>query len=1014
MSSARPPQAAARALPWLVALSGAAALIYESIWLRSFGLIFGGTTSAVAMVLAVFMGGLAIGSALVARRQVGDPLRAYARLELSTAGAALLTLPLLRVLPWAYGALVARGEPSAGVEHAGIAVLAALVVLPATILLGATVPLAVEFLSRAGVEVHAGFGRLYLLNTLGGALGVALAPFVLIPALGVRGTLVLAAALSLFVGGVALRLARELAPLPASASAADAAASGSTPGVGLGPALAFVSGAATFGVEVVWTRSYALVIGSTVFAFSLVLLAVLLGIAAGSALYGARLAPRGEAAPAGEAGGTLRAGAGRRAGVQQPARAAGLLFVAAGLAVLAGQWAIGRLPIVSLLALEQLPVSFAAHQLSFLGLCFATLLPVTLVLGLTFPLLLHLQAATRDGAQRAAGRLYAWNTAGAIAGALAADLVLVPRLGLQPPYLVFAGLLVAGGAFALAASAPRGRLLAPLAAAALVLAALPIVPRWRPWDPVLVSAGVHRYGLEWIHRIDSPWRLAGWLREQRRLLFYREGREAVVAVSEPLSGARRFLSVNGKTDAGSGTEDVVTQKFIAHVPMLLHPGPRRVLVIGWGAGATAAAAAAHPLERLDCVEIEPATWEAASFFPQFARPLERDARFAIVFRDGRNHLLRSREAFDLIVSEPSNPWITGVSNLFTREFLEAARARLAPGGLFAQWFHYYNLDPADVKVEIKTFLSVFEHASLWLVPPVGPAQGIKSLGADMLLVGGDGPQRLDWPRLERAFADAALGAELRSAQVLQDPLSLAATWTMGRPEMERFSEDRAAFPGGTPLNTDDHPYLEFVAPRRTVVRPSEAARQATAQYAAMGAAAGAVPGMLGSVPALEAGGASAAAFLRELAERQVTAVQPERALVALAAAVAASPDDVAAQQRSAELLVERGRLRQALERFGEVVRLDPARVSAWEAIGGLALDLRDYARAEAAHRALLRLEPGKVAVWLRLAATLARQERWLEARDAIAKARALDPKAAVDPQLLAFLDQQVAGVAAGR
>jgi len=989
-------ESVARTLPFLVALSGAAALVYESLWLRSFGLIFGGTTSAVAMVLAVFMGGLAIGSALVARRAVADPLRAYARLELSTGAAALATLPLLRALPWAYGMLVARSGLTGTAEHAGIALLAALVLLPATILLGATVPLAVAFLSRAGSEVHAGFGRLYLLNTLGGAVGVALAPFVLVPALGVHATFVVAASVSFFVGGVALRLSRESGPLPSPSgdppTMSEPPAAGDVPaGPALGLGLAFASGAATFGIEVLWTRSYALVIGSSVYAFSLVLLAVLLGIAAGTGVYGARRSP-----------------------ILHPARVTGLLFVLAGAAVLAGQWAIGRLPIVSLVALELLPVSFGLHQLSYLALCFATLLPVCVVLGLTFPLLLHLSSRAREGPQRAAGRLYAWNTAGAIAGALAADLVFIPRLGLQPPYLVFAALLVAGGVLALAAATRRRLLVAALACAVAWGATLALAPRYKPWDPVIMSSGVHRYGLEWIHRLEKPGRLGAWLREQRTLLFYREGREAVVAVSEAKGSARRFLSVNGKTDAGSGTEDVVTQKFIAHVPMLLHPAPRRVLVIGWGAGATAAAAAAHPLERLECVEIEPATWEAAPYFPEFHGPLQRDPRFGIVFRDGRNHLLRSGEAFDVIVSEPSNPWITGVSNLFTREFLEAARARLGPGGLFAQWFHYYNLDPADLKVEIRTFLAVFPHASLWLVPPVGPDDGIKSLGADMLLVGGREPQRLDWPRLERAFADAALGRELRSTQVLKDALGLAATWTMGRAEMERFAQDRRTFPGGTPLNTDDQPYLEFVAPRRTVVRPSEAARQATVQYAAMGAGAGDVRAVLGGVPALAAGGATAAGFLRELAERQVAAVQPERALVALDAATAADPDDAAAHQRAAELLVERGRLREAVARYGEVVRIDASRASAWEAIGSLTLDLRDYQRAEEAHRALLRLEPAKVSAWLRLAATLARQERWREARQAIAKAQALDPKAAVDPQLVAFLEQKIAAAAPGR
>ena len=948
-----PPGArAARALPFLVALSGAAALVYESLWMRSFGLIFGGTTSAVAMVLAVFMGGLALGSALAARRPAAPPLRAYARVELLIGATALLTLPLLRALPWAYGVLIARTGTTGPLEHLGIAVLASLVLLPPTVLLGATVPLAVEFLARAGTDVYAGFGRLYLLNTLGGALGVALAPFLLLPALGVRGTLVAAAAASLFVGSVTLRWSREIGPLPGGGETPAPAGSGSREHpAALGPALAFASGAATFGVEVLWTRSYALVIGSSVYAFNLMLLAVLLGIALGSAVY-ARVLTR----------------------VRRPARAVGLLFAGAGLAVLAGQWAIGLLPIAYLAALGALPVSFAAHQLAGFALCLATMLPVTLALGLTFPLLLHLALPCAEGAQKASGRLYAWNTGGAIAGALAADLLLVPRFGLQPSYLVFAGILLAGGAWAIVAASRWRPVLQAATVVSLAAVTGAVAPRWRPWDPVLATSGVYRYGMEWTHRLDSARRLASWLREQRTLLFYREGAEAVVAVSEPPGGTRRFLSVNGKTDAGSGAEDVVTQKLIAHVPMLLHPAPERVLVIGWGAGATAASAALYPVESLECVEIEPATWEAAPFFADLSGRLKDDPRFRITFRDGRNHLLRSRGAFDVIVSEPSNPWISGVSNLFTRELHEAALARLAPGGLFAQWFHYYNLDPADVKVEMKTFLSVFPDASLWLVPPVGPEEGTRNLGADLLLVGSQEPHALDWGRLERAFADSALGADLRSTKVLGDPAALAATWAMGRAEMERWVEDRQAFPSGTPLNTDDQPYIELVAPRRNVVPPSEAARSAAAQYSALGAAGGDVRTVLSGAPS---SGAAAAALLRALAGRYVAAVQPERAGRALDAAVAADPDDA----------------------------------RAWETLGGLALDRRDYRRAEEAHRALVRLEPDDVAAWLRLGATLARQARWREAREAIARARALDPKAPVDAELVAFLDQKAAAAA---
>jgi spermidine synthase len=944
-----PARDAARALPFLVALSGAAGLVYESLWMRSFGLIFGGTTSAVAMVLAVFMGGLALGSALAARRPSAHPLKAYARVELAIGATALLTLPLLRALPWAYGVLVARSGLTGLPEHLGIALLAALVLLPPTVLLGATVPLAAEFLVRAGTELHAGFGRLYLLNTLGGALGVTLAPFVLVPALGVRGTLVVAAAASLFVGGVTRRWAREIGPLPAVSSAgsgpaeAEREAAGPSPTPVLGPALAFASGAATFGVEVLWTRSYALVIGSSVYAFNLMLLAVLLGIALGTGVYG-RVRSR----------------------VTRPAHSLGLLFVAAGIAVLAGQWAIGQLPMAYLAALAVLPVSFAAHQAAGLFLCLVTMLPVTVALGLTFPLLLHL-ARARVPAQVAAGRLYAWNTAGAILGALAADLVLVRHLGLQPPYLVFAGFLLAGGAWALTAeSRPLAQAAAFLGAAA---AAGAVVPLWTPWDPVLVTSGVHRYGLEWVHRLDSPFRLASWLREQRTLLFYREGAEAVVAVSTPAGSARPFLSINGKTDAGGGVEDVVQQKFLAHVPLLLHPAARRGLVIGWGSGATAASAALYPLESLECVEIEPATWEAAPFFAELSGRLKDDARFRIVFRDARNQILRSRGGYDVIVSEPSNAWISGVSNLFTREFHEAALSRLAPHGLFAQWFHYYALEPRDVKVEVATFLSVFPHVSLWLAPPVGPDVVVKNLAADLLLVGSREEQHLDWPRLQRAFADPDVGGDLRATGVFADAPTLVASWTMGRPEIARWVEDRKAFPRGLPLNTDDHPYLEFVAPRGNVMGPARAARLAASLYAEMVAAGGDVRPLLTGAPS---GGAAGAELLRLLAERYIAAVQPERATRMLELAVSA----------------------------------DPADTRAWDSLASFALDRRDYRRAEEAHRALVRLEPENAPAWLRLVAVLARQQKWADARAALARAQALDPGATVDPQLVDFLERQ--------
>lgn len=923
-----------RPLAVLVFASGAAGLVYESLWLRSFGLVFGNTTDAVAVVLATFMTGLAAGSAASARRLFAAPLRAYALVEMGIAGTALVTRLLLGALPRFYATIDPVGG-RAGADLLVRAFAAAIVLLPTTFLLGATVPLAVEVRSRNGGDVPQSLGRLYLVNTLGGALGVALGPFVLLPALGVTGTFVAAAFVNFLVGAIAWRSSQDEAlpaPVadarPAEAWTADARAV-------LFAGLAAASGAFTFGIEVIWTRSLALVVGSSVYAFASMLLAVLLGIATGALVY-EHVRPR----------------------VARPALTLGALFLAGGLLALLSAIVVGRLPAAFLFLMKALPVSFAAHTLAGIALALVALLPVTTLLGISFPLLLHL--AEGGGALRRTGRLYAWNTAGAVAGALVADLVLVGRTGLEGSYLVLAGVLLAASAAAIT-SARRTRLAMSAASAAAVLfLAVVLAPRFRPWERVAMTAGVYQYGLEWKDR--PGFRLRDLARE-RRLLFYEEGREAVVAVAERAGSTRRFLSVNGKTDAGSGAEDVLTQKFIAHVPLLLHEAPRSALVVGWGAGATAASAALYPLERLECVEIEPATYRAAPLFAELSGRVRDDPRFRMVFRDGRTHLLRTRDRFDVMVSEPSNPWITGVANLFTREFYEIALARLAPRGVFGQWFHYYRLEPRDVKIELHTFASVFPHVSLWLVPPLR-GEGGPGLAADVLLVGSREPQVLDWPRLAGAFRGAP-GADLRGTGVLADEASLVAAWTLDDDAVRAYVKD-PAFPRETPLNTDDYPAIELGAPRRNVMPTADVVRQARAQYESFVAAA-TLPPIVG----LEEG--KAAGFWYALGKRYSETAQPGRAVAALERAVAA----------------------------------DPALEDAHELLGHLYLDGRDFAKAERAHRDFLRLQPERVDAWLRFAAVLARQSKWRDAAEALHRARALDPKVPLDPALVAFVERKI-------
>lgn len=942
------PRAAPDPFRWiaaLVAVSGASGLVYQSLWVRSFGLVFGNTTDAVALVLATFMGGLALGSTMAARRPSRDPLLAYARVEMAIGATALLTVPLLRALPALYSGIAGRLGLEGAADLALRALAAGVILLPTTILMGAAVPLAVEFLARRAGGLRASFGRLYLANTLGGAVGVALAPFVLLPALGVSGTLVAAALANLAAGAVARRwsLANGTSAPPAESRVSlDRPVARDRPPlpVAMVLALAFASGAFTFGVEVIWTRSFALVIGSSVYAFHLMLLAVLLGLAGGTLIH-ERL----------------------RHLLARPEPVLGWLFVGAGVATVLGAVALGRLPGVFFYLMKGLPVSFAAHQAASFLLCLALMLPVTVPLGLTFPLLAAAAQPAGLPAQATAGRLYAWNTAGALAGALAAGFVLVPSLGLQSSYVALGGLAAVAGAGALAWSRPWA--LVPRLATVVVLAILAAVaaPRFRTWDPIVMTSGIYKYGLEWRERAGFD---LGHLSADRTLLFYEEGREAVVAVAERPGTGRRFLSVNGKTDAGSGAEDVLTQRFIAHVPLLIHPAPKRVLVVGWGAGATAASAALYPVDTLECVEIEPATWRAAPLFEALSGQVRRDPRFRIVFRDGRSHLLRSPPSWDVMVSEPSNPWISGVSNLFTRDFYEIVRGRLAPGGVFGQWFHYYNLDPADVKVELATFASVFPHVSLWLVPPITGADG-GSLTADLLLVGSSEAHALDFERLRRAFA-GPVGEDLRATGVVRDEVSVVATWAMDRDALLRWTADAAAFPRGTPLNTDDQPRIELRAPRRNVLPPAEVARLARDLYGSMtGAGAGLEPPVRGLGDSAEA-----ARVWRALAERYREVSLPSRARAAL--------------QRA--------------------VDLDPADAQALELLGGLHLDEREFRQAEEAHRKLLGLRPTDVDAWLRLAAIQARQSKWAAARDALRRALAIDKKAPVDPALLDYVERQ--------
>jgi spermidine synthase len=825
------------AVPFLFFLSGACALVYESLWMRQFGLLFGNTTYSVTVTLAAFMGGIALGSWLVAVLPVRDPARLYALAEAGAGATALATLVLLRRLPQWYGGLAGAASLAAPLEL-GLRVLSAVIVVgPTTVLLGMTFPLLAEFLNRAGGGMHASIGALYRVNTLGGAAGVLLAGFLLLPALGVTGLFLAAAAVNLAIGAAFWLLAR--APLPAPPPPVRAAAVPADPSAAPVPTplfglLAFCSGAASFGLEVLCTRSLSLVIGSSYYSFNTMLAAFLLGIVLGALVYRA-LRPR------------------------RPALLLGALYAALGILALLEVRLLGGLPRLYFNLMRGLGSSFLGYQAAGFGLSLLAMLPLTIPFGITFPLLAHLQAG---GARQVSGKLYLWNTLGSILGALATGFLLVPWAGIQASFVWMAGLLLVPGALALLSSLPRWTGLAALLAAAALLAGAGLF--YRPWDRLLMTSGIYKYGLEWRGLIPDGRTLQQSLRKYRTLLFYREGREAVVSVTR--SDAGTFLAINGKIDA-SDQADAATQKLLAHVPLALHPDPRTVFIVGWGSGCTAGSAALHLVQSIHCAEIEPAVFDTAPLFEGMNRGVQRDPRFTVHLRDARNLLLASPARYDVIISEPSNPWVSGMSSLFTEEFYRIAARRLEDGGIFCQWFHYYDLGLRDIRVQVAAFCRRFPHVSLWLVPPSAAGAQATPVG-DMLLLGSLGPVPLDYRRVESVFRTPGIREDLRGVGI-EDELSLLAIWAADR-------EDLLAFAGETPRNTDDRPYLELNAPKG-LYSASNTREQRLAMYGALAAAGSRPLPPLVNQPALSASAPAAADVYERLARLYEGWLQPGRA-----------------------------------------------------------------------------------------------------------------------------------------
>jgi spermidine synthase len=753
------------ALVPLLFLSGVAALLCEVLWMRRLALTVGSTGVAATLTLAVYMAGLGLGGAWAGRRRWVRPPSGYGLLEI---GAAAWTLAFPYLLD------VAARVPSFWPGLLGDAAATALVLLPPAFLHGGTLPAASALL----VARRQGSG-LYAANTLGAMVGVLIGPFALMPLAGLRVTEVVAACCAAGAGLAAQAVAGVFPPAPGAAAPGWAlvgqldvdgpvdagerpvdtsgfgAGSSSRPSQRFPMALwaAAAGGACGMALEVAWNRLASLLLGGSVYALALVLAVFLAGVGAGAA-WGARHGRR-LLAPALLALGALAA--------------LGTTVYGFLPHVLGGAWALCGEDCTSWAGALVLAIAMGGAPVAS-GAVFAAAID-----------------AVGESPARAAGRVLAANTLGGVAGAALAGLWGLPWLGVRGVVLTAALLAAATGA----AVAHR-----PLRAG-LVLVGVAFCWLLSPgWDSALYSLGFY-LRVDEFHDL-SPRAVDRFAHEGWDLRFYEDGRTATVAVGESRKTGNLWMSVNGKVDASTG-RDMPTQVMSGRLPVALLRGRRaggdvfsaNGLVVGLASGVTAGEALAEGATDLTVVEIEPEVVAASRLFDHFNHSVLSDSRTHLVLGDARSWLGRSASSqaarsFDFIVSEPSNPWITGVSNLFTREYWLVGRRHLAPDGVFVQWLQLYSLPPQAMESLIRTFVHVFPRTWLFETIP----------GADALLVGCEGP-----------LTELPAGLPLEPDLGPEDLLALAAG---GMTENEGPA---GRGPSAGRLNTDDRPWIEFEAPK---------------------------------------------------------------------------------------------------------------------------------------------------------------------------------------------------------
>jgi spermidine synthase len=754
-------------LLFLFVASGCAALIYEIVWFQLLQLAIGSSAISLGVLLSAYMGGMCLGSLLLPRyvSPAAHPIRVYAALELGIGIFGILALLGIPLMDRLYAAAAVSGPLNIVLR----ALVAAICLAPPTLLMGASLPAMARWV-RGTAEGVSWLGFFYGGNIAGAVFGSLLAGFYLLRVFDMATATAVAALLNGTVAAVGFLLARRTSysedgvGTPRSAAGAPAGlvtgraepARGSAADLGVRPPWVFltisISGMCALGAEVVWTRLLALMMGATVYTFSIILAVFLAGLGIGSAV-GSRVA---------------RVRAAAALGYGQALAALGVAWAAYTLSDSLPYW-----PVNPLLA----PSAWFNFQIDLMRSLW-TVFPAACMWGASFPLALAAAACDEEDPGQLVGRMYAANTVGAIVGAIGFSIVFIPWLGTHNSERLLIAL-AGGSALVMLVSAKRW-----VPAAATLAVAVVLIPAVNPVPWLAVAYGRRMLTAE---SVGEP-------------LYQGDGMNSSIVISRLTYGAIYF-HVSGKVEASTEPFDMRLQRMLGHLPALIHKGPKSVLTVGFGAGVTAGTFVVHPeVQRMVICELEklipPVTGE---YFEKENHGVFTDKRTEIHYDDARHYVLTMKENFDVITSDPIHPWVKGTATLYSKEYFEMCKRHLNPGGVMTQWVPLYESDPDTVKSEIATFFEVFPNGTIWANDNAGQ-------GYDVVLLGREDGAPIDLDALDARLSRPEQARVLESMNEVgfRSAADLFSTYNGSAQDLEPWLR-------GAVINTDSNLRLQYLA-----------------------------------------------------------------------------------------------------------------------------------------------------------------------------------------------------------